>query len=105
MGPPSGSWERPCAVGKVIVETLPALLKTHLPESCRSVIASGVPETVGEVRFGDDRVRERVFWVDCFPLFGNCVGAAFENITERKRSEQTKVGALQLLHRITVAIN
>jgi len=93
------------AVGKVIVETFPALLETHLPESCRSVIASGVTETVGEARFGDDRGRERVFWVDCFPLFGNCVGAAFENITERKRSEQTKAGALQLLHRITVAIN
>jgi hypothetical protein len=93
------------AVGKVIVETFPALLETHLPESCRSVIASGVPETVGEVRYGDAVGPERVFWFDCFPLFGNCVGAAFENITERKRSEQTKAGALQLLHRITVAIN
>jgi hypothetical protein len=93
------------AVGKVIAETFPALLDTHVPDSCRAVIASGVGETVGEVRYADSRIPERVFWFDCFPLFGNCVGAAFENITERKRSEQTKAGALQLLHRITVAIN
>ena len=93
------------AVGKVIAGIFPALLNTQLPDSCRSVIVSGVPETVGEVRYADSRLPERVFWFDCFPLFGNCVGAAFENITERKRSEQTKAGALQLLHRITVAIN
>jgi hypothetical protein len=69
------------------------------------VIESGIPETVGEVHYADSRVPERVFWFDCFPLPGHCVGAAFENITERKRSELTKAAALELLHRITVAIN
>jgi hypothetical protein len=93
------------AVGKAITETFPALLNTHLPERCRKVIESGIPETVGEVRYADPHMAERVFWFDCFPLPRNCVGAAFENITERKRSEQTKAAALQLLHRITVAIN
>jgi hypothetical protein len=92
-------------VGKAIIEAFPALLKTPLPERCRTVIESGIPETVGEVHYADSRVPERVFWFDCFPLPGGCVGAAFENITERKRSELTKAAALELLHRITVAIN
>jgi len=38
------------AVGKAIIEAFPALLKTPLPERCRTVIESGIPETVGEVR-------------------------------------------------------
>jgi hypothetical protein len=93
------------AVGKVITEIFPAFLNTQFPERCRVVIASGVPETVGEVRYANAHLAEKVFWFDCFPLPGNCVGAAFENVTERKRSEQTKSAALHLLHRITVAIN
>jgi hypothetical protein len=92
-------------VGKVIAETFPALLRTDLPDPCRTVIASGQPESVGEVRYSDSRIQDSVFWFECFPLPGNCVGTAFENITERKRSEQTKDGALRLLHKITIAIN
>jgi hypothetical protein len=69
------------------------------------VILSGMPETAGEVRYQDARVQNNIFWFDCFPLPGSCVGAAFENITDDKRVDQTKSVALRLLHRITVAIN
>jgi hypothetical protein len=93
------------AIGKVIAETFPALLKTDLPDRCRTVIASGQPESVGEVRFSDAPIQDSVFWFECFPLPDNCVGTAFENITARKRKEQTKDGALRLLHKITMAIN
>jgi hypothetical protein len=93
------------AVGKVIAEAFPALMRTDLPERCRTVVASGKPESIGEVRCADSRDQDSVFWFDCFPLSGNCVGTVFENITERKRIEQTKVGALRLLHKITIAIN
>jgi len=92
-------------VGKVIAETFPALLNSDLPDRCRMVIASGQPESVGEVRYSDSRIQDSVFWFECIPLPGNCVGTAFENITARKRSEQTKDGALRLLHKITMAIN
>jgi hypothetical protein len=93
------------AIGKVIAETFPALLKTDLPDRCRTVVASGQPESVGEVRYSDSRIQDSVFWFECFPLPENCVGTAFENITARKRNEQTKDEALQLLHKITMAIN
>jgi PAS domain-containing protein len=93
------------AIGKGMAEMLPSLLKTGLPNCCRRVVLSRKAETAGEVRYAGDFVQDRIFWFECFPLPGNCVGTAFENITDRKRSEQTKSGALQLLHRITVAIN
>ncbi|MGA2431004.1 MAG: PAS domain-containing protein [Candidatus Acidiferrum sp.] len=92
-------------IGKEIGETFPSLLKTNLPVCCRRVIVSGKPETAGEVRYGDARVGGSIFWFDCFPLPDNCVGAAFENITDHRRSEQARSGALYLLHRITIAIN
>ena len=78
------------AIGKVIAETFPALLKTDLPDRCRTVIASGQPESVGEVRYSDSRIQDSVFWFECFPLPGNCVGTTFENITARKRSEMQR---------------
>jgi hypothetical protein len=93
------------AIGKDLAEALPAFLKTSLPACCRRVIVSGMPETAGEVRYEDARGQNNIFWFDCFPLPGNCVGAAFENITGHKRVDQSKSGALRLLHRITVAIN
>jgi hypothetical protein len=92
-------------IGKEIAEALPGLLKTSLPDRSRRVIVSGKPETAGEVRFSDARVDDRAFRFDWFPLPGNCVGTTFENTTNWRKSEQAKAGALQLLHKITVAIN
>jgi hypothetical protein len=87
------------AIGKEIAEALPSLLKTSLPDRCRRVIVSGRPETAGEVRFSGARVEDRAFRFDCFPLPGNCVGIAFENITNWKKSEQAKADALQAARR------
>jgi hypothetical protein len=66
------------AIGRVIAQTFPALLKTDLPDRCRMVIASDQPESVGEVRYPDSRIQDSVFWFECFPLSGNCVGTTFE---------------------------
>jgi hypothetical protein len=92
-------------LGQAIADIYPGLLETDLPERYRQVVVSGKPMTLGEVCYGDMNIPKGIFWLDCFPLPDNCVGVAFENITERKRTEQTKAGALRLLHKITVAIN
>jgi hypothetical protein len=92
-------------IGQEIGESFPSLLKTNLPDCCRRVIVSGKPEKAGEVRFPIARVRGGLFCFDCFPLPGNCVGTAFEKTTDQVKGELDKSGALQLLHRITVAIN
>jgi len=92
-------------IGQEIGQSFPSLLKTNLPDCCRRVIVSGKAEKVGEVRFANGCAQDGIFWFDCFPLPGNCVGTAFENITDRKKIELAKSGALRLLHRITIAIN
>jgi hypothetical protein len=66
------------AVGKVIAEAFPALMRTDLPDRCRTVVASGKPESIGEVRCADTRDQDSLFWFDCSPLSGNCVGTVFE---------------------------
>jgi PAS domain S-box-containing protein len=73
-------------VGKRMDEALPHLLDTDLPRQYREVILSGEGRDLGEVRqrFGEGG-EEGVFSVKVFPLPGDCVGVAFENITERKR--------------------
>ena len=93
------------AVGKSITETFPKFLDTPVAERYRRVALSGKPDTFGEFTYQDSRIPEGVFWVDCFPLPGRCVGVAVENITERKRMSQSQSRALQLLHRITLFLN
>jgi hypothetical protein len=51
------------AVGKAIAEAFPALMRTDLPDRCRTVIASGKPESIGEVRCADSRDQDSVFLV------------------------------------------
>jgi hypothetical protein len=93
------------AVGRPISECFPALLDTHVPEIYRRVAATGIPDTLGELEYRDSRIPEGVFWIECFPLAGNCVGLALENITDRKRMTENQARALQVVHRITVVIN
>jgi PAS domain S-box-containing protein len=75
-------------IGKTLAEVFPAVSKTELPDLYAAVIRSGRPRHVEEVHYGDERVAEGVFSVDAFPLPGQCVGIAFENISERKQAEE-----------------
>jgi hypothetical protein len=93
------------AIGKPIAETFPKFLDTPVVEHYRRVALSGRPDTFGEFTYQDSRIPEGVFWIDCFPLPGRCVGVAVENITERKRMSQSQSRALLLLHRITLFLN
>jgi len=93
------------AVGKSITESFPKLLETQLPDRWRRVLLTGKAETLGEFAYGDPRIPEGVFWVECFPLSDECVGVAMENITERKRTAENQFRALQLLSSITVHLN
>jgi hypothetical protein len=93
------------ALGKPISESFPRLLDTPIPERYRGVILSGKPDTFGELVYGDARIPEGTFWVDCFPLPDGCVGVALENITDRKRVVENQSRALRLLHRVTLFLN
>ena len=75
-------------IGQTIEEAFPALSKTNLPHTYIQVIRSGLGCDIGEVTYGDERVKESIFNVKAFPLNDQCVGIAFENITQQRQYEK-----------------
>ena len=74
-------------VGKTLDENFPGLREKGIPQIYAEVARSGKLRTLEDVYYGDERVIEGAFAVKAFPLPNNCVGVAFENITERKQAE------------------
>jgi PAS domain S-box-containing protein len=77
------------AIGKSIVEIFPGILATDRPGLFRSVIRSGQPLDLGEVRSNDQRIAERIFSVRAFPLPGSSVGVSFEDISDTQRARES----------------
>jgi PAS domain S-box-containing protein len=75
-------------LGRTLAESYPATFAIGGPRLLAKVIRSGKARHLGEVRYGDERIPQAVFSLTAFPLPNNCVGLAFENITERKRAEE-----------------
>ena len=74
------------STGKTITEVFPALPNSVI-ECYVRVAVTGRVEDLGEIRYGDERVAEKWWSVQAFPLPENCVGVAFQNISDRKRAE------------------
>ncbi len=74
-------------IGRTIYDIFPALKDTDIPAIYIDVVKSGVKRNLGEISYGDKRVRPGIFEVKAFPLSNQCVGIAFENITRRKQNE------------------
>ncbi len=77
-------------IGKPIEECFPNILnEEHIPEleAYAEVVKSKQVKDLGEFAYGDERVARSFFKVTAFPLPGNLVGVAFDNVTERKRME------------------
>ena len=73
--------------GRTLAE-FPKLLQTRLPRGCLDVLQSRQPRNLGEISYGDERIREGIYAVQIFPLRENFIGVAFENVTDRKQAEQ-----------------
>lgn len=74
--------------GRPMAEIFPGLLQTSLPQAYVDVIRDARPQDLGEIQYSDDRVSENIFSLKAFPLPDRCIGIAFENITDRKRTEE-----------------
>jgi len=48
----------------------------------------GGGKRLGEVSYGDERIRQGIYSVRVFPFSKNYLGVAFENVTSRKHAEQ-----------------
>lgn len=74
------------AIGMKFTEVFPAVTEALVRQICQ-VITTGQPEIIGELHYGDERVAEQWWLLRVFPLPGDCAGVAFENISQRKRTE------------------
>jgi PAS domain S-box-containing protein len=83
-------------IGKTLAEIFPTLLGTQLIRDYASVVRTGQSKDLGELRYGDDKM-EGIFSIKAFPLPNQCLGLAFENITQRKHVEEALEDALQEL--------
>jgi PAS domain S-box-containing protein len=72
--------------GKTLAE-FPKLLKTPFPHACAEVLETREPRNLGDISYGDERIRKGIYSVQVFPLPGNFMGVAFENVTERRRAD------------------
>jgi PAS domain S-box-containing protein len=66
----------------------PKLLETPIPGQWLAAIRSGVGLNLGEVSYGDERIREGVYSVRVFPVSSNFLGVAIEDVTHRKLAER-----------------
>ncbi|HEV2591606.1 MAG TPA: PAS domain S-box protein [Gaiellaceae bacterium] len=69
-------------IGRSAAEVLPASAD-DIDKSLNHVIATGERLDLGELEYGDSRIRRGVFHVKAYPLGDGRVAAAFDNVTER----------------------
>ena len=99
---------RDLVIGKTIAEGFPQAVPDGIAEQFAEVARTGKAKDMGELTYSDPRVREGVFSIYAFPLPGNRVGVAFENVTKRKlelAAIERKASFVHLLQEIAVAIN
>src|SRR6267143_1002457 len=74
-------------LGRTLAD-FPKLLEKIFPAECSRAFYSGEARDLGEVSYGDDRIRQGIYSVRVFPFSKNYLGVAFENVTSRKHAEQ-----------------
>jgi PAS domain S-box-containing protein len=89
--------------GKSIIECFPEIEQKHLQtaQQYAEVVRTQQPQVFDQVTYGDDRIRESIFAVQAFPLSNQCVGIAFDDVTEQKRIE-TALAESERLYRSVV---
>ncbi len=73
--------------GKYLINQNPETFKTQMPAIYADVVRSGKPRDLGEIR-SDNPEIPGVFSLKLFPLPNQCVGIAFDDISEIKRAER-----------------
>lgn len=87
-------------IGKLVNDVFQELYATGLPTRYATVVREGRSIDCGKVRYGDARVASAVFEVRAFPLPDQCVGVAFENVTEELAAKQSESNNKAFLSRI-----
>ena len=77
-------------IGKTLDENFPGLREKGIPQKYAEVVRTQKAEEIDDIYYGDDRVIRAWFRVKAFPLPDNCMGVAFEDITEQKIADQER---------------
>jgi PAS domain S-box-containing protein len=75
-------------LGRTVAD-FPKLLEKPIPSQLLTALRLGEAQNLGEIWYGDERIRQRVYAVRVFPLSNNFLGVAFEDVTDRKLGERT----------------
>jgi PAS domain S-box-containing protein len=78
-------------LGNSMIENFPALFETEVPTRYAEVVRTGESVYLGQVRYGDQRVKESTFEIRAFPLPNQCVGVAFEDVTTRNQEAAVRI--------------
>ncbi len=70
-------------IGRTLDQNFPGLRQLEIPQKYAEVVRSGKPINLDKVIFGNDRIQASTYSVRVFPLPGNCVGAAFEDVSQQ----------------------
>jgi two-component system, cell cycle sensor histidine kinase and response regulator CckA len=92
-----GLTARRCA-GRTMIECLPGLFATGLPELFAGVVRSGEPRALGPIRYADANVRPGTYLVTAIPLPDGCVGISIEDVTDRVQVQEA-LGAAEARYR------
>ena len=75
-------------LGRTLAD-FPKLLETQIPGQLLATLRAGMARDLGEIAYGDESIRDGVYSVRAFPLSGNFLGVAFEDVTDRIHAERT----------------
>jgi PAS domain S-box-containing protein len=75
-------------VGKKMSEVFPALFEIGVADVYANVIRNQTSIVLGDVEYSADGVTPGIFEVRAYPLPDHSAGVSFENVTDRRTSEQ-----------------
>ena len=75
-------------LGKTMTEIFPNLMETDIPSQIKECVSSDKLKDLGEIRYSDEHIPEGIFTLKAFPLPPKCVAVLFEDITERKKTDE-----------------
>jgi signal transduction histidine kinase len=87
-------------VNRRIDEAFPGLRERGLPQLYARLAISGRNFDIGDIEYGDARMKSAWFHVHAFGLPNRCVGASFDNVTTRHQMESDVLRSRSQLRRL-----
>ncbi len=84
-------------LGQAIRAAFPSLMETEQPAAFAEVARTGKSRDLGDVRYGDEKIREGTYHIRAFALPDQSVGLLFEDVTAGRAAEVEQAAERQFL--------